>query len=75
MKYRIKETSSGFYPQEKKYFFAMWQNIERPQYYSLTNALTHRISAQVGSYKEAIETIEIRKKYLKDKKFKKIYNL
>lgn len=74
MKYRIIELTNGFYPQEKKYFFSKWEYID--------NLVSHytweedeKRQSIVSTYDEALEVVEKRKQYLKDKKFKKIHNL
>lgn len=74
MKYRIIEVRNGYYPQEKKYFFSKWEYIDNlvGQYTWDANMKHHSF---VSTYDEALKVVEKRKKYLKDKKFKKIHNL
>lgn len=72
MKYRIKETYDGFYPQEKKCFFSDWRYIGPSPDYTLSAFLSFYV--KVDSIEKAIERIESRKKRLKDIEFKKIHN-
>ena len=74
MKYRIIEVTGGYYPQEKKYFFSKWEYIDNMQiYYTWGKFEKHH--SNVATYDQALEVVERRKQYLKDKKFKKIHNL
>ena len=74
MRYRIIEVKKGYYPQEKKYFFSKWEYID--------NLVSHytweedqKYHSFVSTWDQALEVVEKRKMYLKDKKFKKIHNL
>ena len=73
MKYRILELSTGFYPQEREYFFFQWEYID------LSGECVHdnlsKWNARVSTYEKAIEVVEKRKQVLYKRKFKKIYNL
>jgi hypothetical protein len=73
MKYRIVETREGFYPQEKQCFLFKWEYIDNlvPLYTWEDN----KSESIVATYDEALKAVEKRKQYLKDKKFKKIYDL
>ena len=74
MKYRIIEVTNGYYPQEKQCFLYKWEYLD-----NLVSKLTwdkdNEDHSYVSTYDEALEVIEKRKMYLKDKKFKKIHNL
>ena len=74
MKYRIIEVLEGFYPQEKKSFFSKWEYIDNLVIHYTWEDDDKRQSI-VSTYDEALEVVERRKQYLKDKKFKKIHNL
>jgi hypothetical protein len=74
MKYRIIELKNAYYPQEKKYFFSKWEYIDNMvSHYTWEEDQKHH--SNVATFNEALELVERRKQYLKDKKFKKIHNL
>jgi hypothetical protein len=74
MKYRIIELANGYYPQEKKYFFSKWEYLDNISS-NYTRDAYERYHSFVATYEQALEVVERRKQYLKDKKFKKIHNL
>lgn len=74
MKYRIIEVTGGYYPQEKKYFFSEWEYIDNLVIHYTWEEDEKRQSI-VATFNEALEVVERRKQYLKDKNFKKIHNL
>lgn len=73
MRYRIIETSDGFYPQEKKHFIHSWQYLDNAEpSYTWVGAESQSF---VKTYDEAVKIVERRKEYLEAKNFKKIHNL
>lgn len=74
MKYRIIEVKKGCYPQEKKYFFSKWEYLDNLDI-RYTWSENNKSRSIVATYEQALEVIEKRKRYLKDKKLKKIHNL
>lgn len=74
MKYRIIELANGYYPQEKKHFFSKWEYLDNVSS-CYTRDTYERYHSFVATYEQALEVVERRKQYLKDKKFKKIHNL
>jgi hypothetical protein len=74
MKYRIIEVIGGYYPQEKRYFLSRWKYIDNITV-NFTWGEDNKYRSIVATYDQALEVVERRKQYLKDKKFKKIHNL
>lgn len=74
MRYRIIEESNGYYPQEKQCFLYKWEYIDN-LVIKLTWPEFYKYHSIVDTYDKALEVVERRKQYLKDKKFKKIHNL
>jgi|DEB0MinimDraft_6_1074348.scaffolds.fasta_scaffold29934_2 hypothetical protein len=76
MKYRIVETIKGFYPQEKKNLLLKWKYLDKSNpSYTLGVADAINTLSLVETYDKALEVIERRKQYIKDKNFRKIHNL
>lgn len=74
MKYRIIELTNGYYPQEKQCFLYKWEYIDN-MVSKLTWGENEKHHSYVSTWNEAIEVIQNRRKYLKDKNFKIIHNL
>jgi hypothetical protein len=75
MKYRIVETQQGFYPQEKKYLLWFWEYLDNLVPHITWSDNNNKYQSVVPTYDKALQIILNRKKYLKNKKFKKIHNL
>lgn len=74
MKYRIIEVRNGYYPQEKQCFLYKWEYIDNlGSHYTWDE--NRKYHSYVSTWNEAVEVIQKRKNYLKDKNFKIIHNL